>query len=215
MNEVDTLAAALRSRFGHVALREDYGWPQNPVLSLIDCVLSLNRRYDTFALPRVQAFAKRRPEIIELAHLAEMLNSYPEVGAFSVQELNYNHADRERVLRGVLAYLLTAQADHAGISEWDRLRTWAVSVTPKDQVTVGVKGFALSGFQYLRMLLGAQTTKPDVHIMRFVSQTLGRRVNDWQALELLEAASARAGLLLREVDGAIWEAGARGTIRGE
>ena len=29
---------------------------------------------------------------------------------------------------------------------------------------VGVRGFGLAGFQYMRMLFGAQTAKPDIHI---------------------------------------------------
>jgi hypothetical protein len=60
------------------------------------------------------------------------------------------------------------------------------------------------GFQHLRMLFGAQTTKPDVHIRNFVSEVIGRKVNDYTALALLEQASAQTNLPLHEVDGAIW-----------
>lgn len=101
--------------------------------------------------------------------------------------------------------LCDAQCDYDGHSEADRLRQWALAASPGDYILVGVKGFGLSGFQYLRMLSGAQTSKPDVHIRRFVSKVIGRRVSDHVALALLERAAKRAGLPLRAVDGAMWE----------
>ncbi len=214
MNDVDLLANVLRSRFNHVAIREDYGWPRNSALSVIDCVLSLNRRYDGFVLPRVEAFARQHPEVTELAHLAEMLDSYPVLGEFCLREFNYNHVQREQTLRGVLRHLMSVQAKRPGTDEWDRLHAWASLVKPGDYLSVGVPGFGLSGFQYMRMLFGAQTTKPDVHVIRFVSQIAGRRVSDAQALQLLEAAAGQVSLPLREVDGAIWEASARGALSG-
>ena len=209
MNDIDTLAGVLGLRFNHVVVREDYGWPNNSVLSVIDCVLSLNRRYDGFVLPRVEALARRRPDAVELAHLSEMLDCCPKVGDFCLRELNYNHAQREQTLRGVVKYMISAQAEYAETSEWNRLQAWAKATKPGDYFSVGVSGFGLSGFQYMRMLFGAQTTKPDIHIMRFVSHVVGRKVSDVQALQLLETASAKLGLPLREVDGAIWEASAR------
>jgi hypothetical protein len=207
--EIDTLADVLVSRFRHVSIREDYGWPQNSALSVIDCVLSLNQRYEGFVLPRLELFARRQPDIVELPHLSDLLTSYTEMGDFCLHELNYNHVQREQTLRGVVNFMISAQGCHEGKCEWDRLQTWAEASRPSDYVSVATAGFGLSGFQYMRMLFGAQTTKPDVHIMRFVSNVVGRTVSDVQALELLEKASAKAELPLREVDGAIWEAGAR------
>ena len=68
MSDVDTLTRVLQERFSQVVLRPDFGWP-NPPLNVIDCVLSLNRRYKGFVLPRVQMFLERHPEIVELGHL--------------------------------------------------------------------------------------------------------------------------------------------------
>ena len=89
------------------------------------------------------------------------------------------------------------------------MENWAEWTRPGDYLAVGVKGFGLAGFQYLRMLFGAQTTKPDIHIMRFVAEHIGRPVTDIQALYLLEKAARLAGLPLRELDAAIWESRAR------
>jgi len=212
MNEIDVLAKVLGSRFSHVTIREDYGWPLNPALSVLDCVLSLRNKYDGFCFPRVEQFARNWPDVVELSDLAEMMAEYNSAGSFFLEVFNYKFIAREQTLRGVVNAMSSAQAKHQGSTEWERLQTWAISVQPRDYVSVGVRGFGPAGFQYMRMLFGAQTTKPDVHIKRFVSQIVGRNVNELQALELLEQASAKAKLPLREVDGAIWEAGARGNI---
>jgi hypothetical protein len=212
MNDIENLAEVLISRFSHVTIREDYGWPQNPALSVLDCVLSLRNKYDGFCLPRVQNFALKWPGVVQLSQLAEMMAEYEKPGAFFLAEFNYNYAGREHTLRGVVNVLSLTQAKNPGSSEWERLQSWALSAQPRDYLSFGVRGFGPAGFQYMRMLLGAQTTKPDVHIKRFVSQIVGRSVDELQALELLEKASLLANLPLREVDGEIWGAGARGSF---
>lgn len=209
MSDIEILADVLVKRFGHVAKKDDYGWPNSTALCVMDCVLSLNRRYDSVVFPRITAFSARHPEVIELAQLKLLFGEFAEVGQFSAQRLNYNDVRREQTLRGVVDYMLSVQTNRAGATERERLQTWAHSVRPSDYISVGVKGFGLSGFQYMRMLFGVQTSKPDVHVKRFVSETIGRQVNDITALSLLEQAAAKARLPLREVDGAIWEAGAR------
>jgi hypothetical protein len=54
------------------------------------------------------------------------------------------------------------------------------------------------------MLFGAQTAKADIRIRRFVAQAIDRGVTNVQALRLLEIASTRVGLPLRDVDDALW-----------
>lgn len=209
MDDVDRLTEILKARFSQVPIRPNYGWPGRPALSVLDCVLSLNRPYKRVVYPRVVGFSERRPEIVELPQLQSLLDQFDAPGRFCRDELNYNDARREQTLRGVVRRLLEVQAEQEGATEQERLQRWAASVGPGDHARIGVKGFGLSGFQYLRMLFGVQTAKPDVHIVRFVSQSVGRRVNDRAALTLLEQAAEKAGLPLREVDGAIWKAGAR------
>ena len=47
------------------------------------------------------------------------------------------------------------------------------------------------------MLLGVQTTKPDIHIRRFVGGVVQRAVSDVEALELLEKAARYTDFRLR------------------
>ncbi len=209
-NEVKKLEKDLLKEFGHVPLKKNYPW-RTPPLNVIDCVLSLNRNYYSFVKPRVRTFADNNPNIEELKQLIDLIDNYDNPGDFSRSELNYNHDQRAETLLGVTLYLDNKQDQYVGSDEFERLKNWANSVSPDDFNRVEVKGFGLSGFQYLRMLFGAQTTKPDRYIKKYVSDVIGRKVNDVEAIELLETASGNAGLLLREVDGAIWEKSARKT----
>jgi hypothetical protein len=60
------------------------------------------------------------------------------------------------------------------------------------------------------LFFGANTTKPDVHICRFVGSSVEHRVSDIEALELLEEAAREAGIVPLNLDTTIWEASARG-----
>jgi hypothetical protein len=139
-----------------------------------------------------------------------LITRYDTALDFSRAELDYKDQRRAGTLLGVVDYLLDAQHEHEGPTEAERLERWAAWARPGDYLAIGVPGFGLAGFQYLRMLFGAQTTKPDVHIIRFVSEAVGRKVTDVQALYLLERAAKRSGLRIRELDAAIWERSARG-----
>jgi hypothetical protein len=189
--------------------KEFEGWFV-PALDVLDCVLSLNRSYDRFCLPRVTKFANEHPKITTLEGLLKLIQSYPTPLDFSVKELNYRDERRAATLVGVLKALLQAQKAFKHSEETSRLKAWAHSVKPTDYAEFGVRGFGLSGFQYLRMLFGVQTVKPDVHICRFVSDAVGRRVGDEEALVLMEAAGEELDWPLSRLDYAIWDRAARG-----
>jgi len=184
-------------------------WSDAPARKVIDCVLSLNRNYDRFVVPRVRLFAKRFPTVIDVADLDALLQRYPP-GDFLSEELETNDRKRSMVLCDVSSYLKGRALDFDGESEEQRLTRWALDARPGDYLGVGIRGFGLAGFQYLRMLFGAKTTKPDVHILRYVEKVIGRPPGQAEALYLLEEAAQGGGFDVRRVDVAIWEAGARG-----
>lgn len=180
-----------------------------PAVLVIDCVLSLNRKYDTFVKPRLNTFVERHPEIQRVTDLAKLIESYPTSHAFVQQELNYNHEDRARILHEVVMFLCTIVQQTPTIPEEKALKQWVVQARSQTH-RLNIKGFGVAGFQYLCMLFGADTTKPDIYIIRFVSKLLNRNVSDLEARDLLEAASERVGLSVRDVDSYIWKRGARG-----
>lgn len=205
MADIDRVATCLQEQFPSPPPVAPVGWP-TPALNVIDCVLSLNRRYEAFVLPRVKRFAEHRAEVIALADLLALARSYRTPLEFMAAELEYRDERRASTLIGVAEYLLDELRDHDGRDESERLRAWAEAARPGDYLLVGVRGFGLAGFQYLRMLFGAQTTKPDVHIRAFVEEAVGHPVTDVQALLLMERATRRLGLPLRDVDHEIWKA---------
>jgi hypothetical protein len=72
---------------------EQGGWLVPP-LDVLDCVLSLNRNYDLFCLPRVEQFKRSHPEVDTLQRLLDLIRSYPNPLEFSIRELNYRHEAR-------------------------------------------------------------------------------------------------------------------------
>jgi hypothetical protein len=203
-NDAKILADILEQQFPVSAGQGEFqGW-LSPPLDVLDCVLSLNRQYETFCLPRVTAFAAARPEVKTLADLCALIESYPTPLDFSITELNYRDERRAVTLLGVIRFLITIQGRYEGVTESERLAQWALAAKPEDTWDVGVAGFGLAGFQYMRMLFGAQTAKPDIHIRRFVSEALGRPVGDEEALRLLELAATSIGRSAAGLDYAVW-----------
>ena len=178
-------------------------------VAVIDCVLSLNRQYDRFVVPRLEAFKRSHPQVRSIVQLAELMDSYPTPLDFSIEELNYRDENRARILREVVQFVCTIVQESPTLPEEEILKDWALQARPHEAETLDIKGFKIAGFQYLRMLFGADTTKPDVHIIGFIADALNRRVSAYEALALLEAASKRLGHSVREVDSAIWRSRAR------
>jgi hypothetical protein len=193
--------------------RREPAWPIDsapPALRVIDCVLSLNRNYDRFVTPRVGAFRDRYPAVVACEQLRGQILAARTPAEFMEASLSVRDLQRAETLLGVAEYLIDAQQRFDGGNEVERLRAWARWARPGDFLSTGVGGFGLAGFQYLRMLFGADTVKPDVHIVRYVSGAVGRRVSDVQALYLLERAAELSGQSPRRLDSQIWDRAAHG-----
>jgi hypothetical protein len=206
MIEQDAAVLAERLKRDFPAAKEDMDGSRfaSPPVQVIDCVLSLRRPYLAVVLPRVRAFAERHSELHTCSQLRDLVARFPSAGEFLAAELDTRHAQRAATLAGVIDFVLDAQTRFEGATEAERLRAWARWARPGDYLAVGVPGFGLAGFQYLRLLFGAETTKPDVHIIRYVSDTVGRPVTDIQALYALERASELVGVSVRAFDSEIW-----------
>lgn len=212
-DSIDRLVASISSDFPVAAPSSDKAWTRPLAVRVIDCVLSLNRKYDGFVVPRLDAFEKNFPEVKSIRDLHELMGQYPTPSNFVLTELNYNHDDRARILSAVIDYLLRIIGDASRDSEPSLLAEWAKKARPEDINTkLGIPGFGIAGFQYLRMLMGANTSKPDKHIIHYVSNAVDRSVSTFEALSLLETAAEKLNISLRDLDTNIWEFSARGNI---
>jgi hypothetical protein len=209
MNDTERLARCLRQDFPSVTPSVDRAWFREPALRVIDCVLSLRRNYDLFVVPRLDGFEARFPSTRSVQALRDQMDTHNDAAEFVREALDYRDLDRARLLDAVVDRVLEFAQGSTGRSELERLELWASQARPDGYQVRRIRGFALAGHQYLRMLFGANTTKPDVHICRYVSRAIGRTVSDLEVLSLLEGASNISGVRLRDLDTTIWEASAR------
>lgn len=211
MRERDAVkvADALRRDFPALAPPTDFIWTAHPPLKVIDCVLSLNRQYDKVVLPRVHEFAGAHRSVMTCDDLRRLIDEHDSPRAFLDKALRTKDARRAETLSGVVDYVRDVQERFTEATEAARLERWARWARPGDHLAVGVPGFGLAGFQYLRMLFGAHTTKPDVHIKNYVAGIVGIEVTDVHALYVLERAAEITEQPLHWLDVAVWSKASR------
>ena len=187
----------------------DRAWARSAAVRVIDCVLSLNRRYDSFVVPRLDEFESSHPEVRTVGDLKDLIARHRSPSLFVMECLQYHDVSRSETLVNVVDWLLTVAGSGDHNAQLSKLQSWAENSKPDEYTRLGISGFGLGGFQYLRMLFGANTTKPDIHIRRYVATCVGHPVSDIQALRLLELGAREVGVSLRDVDTTLWERSAR------
>lgn len=180
-----------------------------PAIKVIHCILSLRANYDRVVKPRLDFFRDKHPNIKRIKDLANLITSYPTPYTFIQQELDYNSERKAGILHSVVKFVSNIIEEPSTVPEEETLKQWALHAKPQDCYNLRIKYFKLAGFQYLRMLFGADTVKPDVHIIRCLSELLSRNISPIESIYVLETASRNAGLSARSVDKYIWNRGAR------
>ncbi len=208
--EIATLAAWIAEHRDSVS---EFGISEEDIqptaLKVIHCVLSLRTSYEKVVVPRLRVFRNKHPNTQHATDLANLIASYPTSFDFIHKELNFRSDRKARILQQVSKYVSQIVQKTPNISEEESLRNWALQAKPQECYSLNIKHFKICGFQYLRMLFGADTVKPDVHVHRCLSELLDRNVSDLEAILLLEEASKREGLSVRSVDKFIWNRGSR------
>jgi hypothetical protein len=144
------------------------------------------------------------PYVHSITDLEIEIKRYLSADAFVRQTLNYNHLNRAIILESVTSWMSTVSGAGEPDAQLAKLEKWAKEATFNNLEETRIRGFGLAGFQYLRMLFGANTTKPDVKIRRWVEGIVGHAVSAVQALKLMEDAAAKAAVSLRDADTTIW-----------
>lgn len=206
------LAERIKADFPSARVPDDPPWLRTAAAKVIDCVLSLRKPYTTVVVPRVQRFVSERPDITSCTDLRAAIDAVESPQMFLADALSMRSPGKAAMLSGVVDYLLDIQSRFDEPTEERRLRAWALWVRPGDYLTLDVLGFKLAGFQYLRILFGADTVKPDMHILRYVESVLGRPIigradREVRAVYALERAGELLGRSVRSIDVALWERG--------
>jgi len=180
---------------------EEFGY-SNPVLICLDAVLSINRRYYSFVVPRIRYFEESYPQIQTLGQISDLIADLGYEGFHVVWR--YRHVERARTLDSLVNRFVLYRFHLGETDDLRAMKHWARTSSVVSHGSLGVPGIGLATFQYLRMMLGVSTVKPDVHIKRAVSAALGRRVTDLEAISLVERASDVLGLPATLVDHNLW-----------
>ena len=179
---------------------QEHHYP-NLVLVLADVVLSANRHYEEFVRPRVALL--KELAIPDLATLIQLIDTLG-VDTFCLY-WNYRHPERVRILYNLSRRCLELLPYSEEDDEVERLRAWAQYSTTDDfSFFTDMPGFGFVSFQYLRILLGANTIKPDVHISNFIYQATGQRLSPPKLIDLLEAVATKMEVSASALDHAIW-----------
>jgi hypothetical protein len=111
----------------------------------------------------------------------------------------YYHWRRARELRGLVAYFRERD-----VTDLDELRSWA-AVSRVEDFAGTIKSLGSTVYQGLVLRLGVDTVKPDVHLLRFVANAVGRPVGERETVDALEQVAVRLGMRPRTLDRSIWE----------
>jgi len=183
--------------------KKSLGNYENAVLVCLDAVLSINRKYYTFVVPRIIYFQNKYPNITKLNDLIGLIN---DVGINDFRECwNYNHPDRVKMLYSLCKRLIKISSLYETENELLSLRKWAFQSSVNDYDYFNVIGIGFATFQYIRILLGANTVKPDVHIKNKISEVVGRKLNDKYIVDLFETACNELKLNTSDVEHYIWK----------
>lgn len=173
----------------------------NSVLILVDAVLSICRRYDSFVVPRVE-LARKWP----FQTLAGLKARIQEVGIRGFcQDWNYNHPERVGLLLRLIERFLEIKQQSGIENDFEALRFWGRTSSVEDFRSFEVRGVGFATFQYLRLLCGADTVKPDVHLKRAVRDGTGKDLTKREVVALVEAVAEMHHIFARRLDYALWK----------
>jgi mycofactocin precursor len=177
----------------------EFGY-NNAVLVLVDAVLSINRQYKSFVVPRVEIMRCSGIQTLE-----ELLGVIEEVGIDGFCGVwKYKHPERVEILRDLAIRCLEIKEVLNIEDDLEALNEWGKTSKTEDFDGFGIKGFGFTTFQYLRLLCGSDTTKPDVHLKRAIEFAVERKCNLKEVVEIVEQTGRKMGVGVRQLDYAIW-----------
>ena len=210
ISDADVMRVAERIRkigLERISRRSDaYG--HSPAVRVLNSVLSLNLNYKNTVYPKLMAFQDNHPDVKLVSELANLIARYETPIDFLAQEFGFKHKPKSimkaNAIDAVANYLCNVASESPEVSEEVAIQQWAMTVKPEDYQYLGIKGFKIAGFQWLRMLFGANTTKPDVHINNFLSETLDREIYGRESVYLMEAIASELEVSVQALDNSIW-----------
>ena len=181
---------------------------QSPAVKVLNSVLSLGLDYKKVVYPKLIAFQENHPDVKLVSELVDFIARYETPIDFLAQEFGFKHKPKSimkaNAIYAVANYLCSIINASPSVSEEDAIGQWALQAEPEGYRVWNIKGFRLAGFQWLRMLFGADTVKPDRHIVNFLFDTLNQPISPLESVELIEETSAHSEFSARDIDRIVW-----------
>jgi hypothetical protein len=116
----------------------------------------------------------------------------------------YQHLERVLLLRNLLTFFMNFKKAKNINTDQEALKVWADQSSVESFDNWTIKGIGFTTYQYLRMLCGADTVKPDIHISRVIEKGLGRKLSPKESVLIIEKISKDMSISARSLDHAIW-----------
>ncbi len=211
---ITTILARIRQIAPDPLPRDNTVLDQSPAVKVINSVLSLGLGYRKVE-KKLDAFQENNPDVRQVTELAAFIKEdYQTPIDFLNKEFNYEHKPKSirkaNAINSVCEKLCGIINASPSVPEEDTIGQWALRAKPKGYRVWNITEFRIAGFQWLRVLFGADTSKPDTHILNFLADTLNEKfpqTNEKKKLEavnLIEETSARSEFSARDIDRIIW-----------
>ena len=183
-------------------------WVNNHVEAIINTVLAMRQKWKEAGEPRFEKYQEQFKQIGTLAQLDNLIKDKSEADfCKDVLGLNITKGDywRYNMLCNMVNAFLGYQKEKGFSSDREAMMDWARScnLSKLENDPIGrLSNVGLATVQNLRMCLGIDTIKPDVHIISALKEIgLGNDV------EICELISELTGRKCRELDQIFWNWG--------
>ena len=176
-----------------------------PAVRVIHSVISQALNYETTVSPRLVDFKKNRPDVKSVKQLADLMASYTTPLDFLKQEVDVGNQVKAGAIDGLVKYFCGLIEASPTVAEEETLKQWAIAAEPDDYKKLNIKGVGIATLQWLRILFGADTSKPDVHVMNFIHDTIEQELSKNDCILLIEGIASYLEVSERTVDAAIWD----------
>ena len=210
---LDKILAKIRQIAPDPLPRDKTVLDHTPAVKVINSVLSLGMDYRRVIEPKLDAFQDKTPDVRQVTELAAFIKDYETPIDFLSNEFNYKPKPKSirkaNAINSICEKLCGIINASSSVPEEDAIRQWALQAKPEGYRIWNITEFRLTGFQWLRVLFGADTSKPDRRILKFLSKTLDKEFPDsdkkkLEAVALIEDASAHSEFSARDIDRIIW-----------
>lgn len=180
-------------------------WAETPAEALVNTALAIRSKWKETVEPRLDAFRKNYSEVKTISDLEKLIESMSEyefcdkVLDVKIKKTPYW---RYEMLKGMVISFIQYQKDKGFTSDYEAMKDWAqkCDLSNLEGDIIGkLPNVGLATVQNLRICLGINTLKPDVHIKRALKEI--RLGNDFEVCELI---SELTGYSLLELDQIFW-----------